>query len=180
MQTLMALFADEEVVPMLVVIEYDDGSGEALQATLEGGVVSVGHSWIPGILVQNPERCYFQADFFECAISEGGERSGDVRPDADAAFIGFRWKLVGNEADASREKMATWITRLGDEFDPEIAGACYLHKGLLRVLSDQEAAMYDRDRDCWMTYLDEPGVEAIILKSALSNGVVRSTPGAAP
>ena len=137
---------------MLVVIKYDDGTGEALSAELEGGVVSQGQDWLPGILVQDPERCYFKSDYFEAALNEAGERSGDVRPDAgEPDFIGFRWELVGNEADACRQKMATWMKRIGTRFDPEMAGADYLHEGLLPILSDNEAVTYDRDRQCWLS-----------------------------
>ncbi len=150
---------------MLLIIDYPDGTSEALTAELVGGVVSHGSHWIPGILVQKPERCYFQSDFFEAALNEGHLRSGQIKADPeDPEFVGFRWRLVGNEADACREKMARWMTWLGSSFDPNVAGAGYLHEGLLQQLSDEEAATYDRDRECWQTYLDDPPSELASLR----------------
>ena len=150
---------------MLLIIDYQDGTGEALTADLVGGVVSHGSRWVPGILVQEPERCYFKSDFFEAALNEGHLRSGEIQSDPeDPQFIGFRWRLAGNEADACREKMARWMAWLGSTFDPDVRGAGYLHEGLLRRLSDEEAATYDRDRECWQTYLDDPASELASLR----------------
>jgi hypothetical protein len=148
-----------------LIIDYPDGTGEALTAELVGGVVSHGRSWVPGILVQEPTRCFFKADFFEAALNEGHLRSGDIESDPDEPeFVGFRWRLVGSEADACREKLARWMTCLGPAFDPDMPGAGYLHEGLLRLLSDEEAATYDRDRECWQTYLDDPASELASLR----------------
>jgi hypothetical protein len=145
---------------MLLIIDYPDGTSEALAAELVGGVVSHGRRWIPGILVQEPKQCYFKSDFFEAAMNEGHQRSGEITTDAeDPEFIGFRWKLVGNEADACREKMAHWRARLGSAFDPDVSGGEYLLEGLLRLLSEEDAVQYDRDRECWQTYLDDPASE---------------------
>ena len=55
--------------------------------------------------------------------------------------------------------MAHWTTFLGPVFHPDIPAADYLHEGLLRLLSDEEASRYDRDRECWQTYLDDPASE---------------------
>lgn len=141
---------------MLVIIDYDDGAQEILAAALEGGVLSKDGGWAPGILVQEPDRCYWKSDFFEAALNEGRERSGTVRPDPEERnFVGFQWKLLGNEAEACREKLALWMNLLGEAFDPEIAGRAYLYKGLLHIFSDEEALKYDRDRECWMTYLED-------------------------
>lgn len=150
---------------MLLIIEYSDGTDEALKAELEGGIVSHGRCWIPGILVQEPERCHFKSDFFEAALNEGHLRSGRMTSDPDdPEFDGFDWKLVGNEADDCREKMARWLVRLGPAFDLEIPGAAYHYEGLLRILSDKEATTYDRDRECWLTYLDDPASELITIR----------------
>lgn len=150
---------------MLLIIDYPDGTGEALTAELVAGVVSHGRCWVPGILVQEPERCYFKSDFFEAAMNEGHLRSGEIRSGLEEPeFIGFRWRLVGNEADACREKMASWMTCIGQAFDPHVPGAGYLHEGLLRLLSDEGAATYDRDRECWQTYLDDPASELATLR----------------
>ena len=170
---------------MLLIIDYPDGTGEALTADLVGSVVSQGRCWVPGILVQEPERCSFKSDFFEAALNEGHLRSGQIDSDPeDPEFIGFRWRLVGNEADACREKIARWMTWLGESFDPDVPGAGYLHEGLLRRLSDEEAARYDRDRECWQTYLDDPASELASLRhrsGAIIAGPPRRSPrGAGP
>lgn len=60
---------------------------------------------------------------------------------------------------------------MGPAFDPDVPGAGYLHEGLLRRLSDEEAATYDRDRECLQTYLDDPASELATL---------RRRPGAMP
>lgn len=156
---------------MQIMITYDDGSGEVVDARLEGDVVSVGQRWVPGILTDEPERCYFKSDYFGCALNEGHEREGLVRPepgevDPDTGkpeWMGFTWKVLGNEADECRRKMAHWIDRIGGSFDPEKTGADYLHGGLLHVLEKEEMASYDRDRQCWTTYLDDPSAEAVPL-----------------
>jgi hypothetical protein len=150
---------------MLLIIDYPDGTHEALTAELEGGVVAQGGRWIPGILVQEPQRCPFKVDYFEAALNEGRQRSGEVTSDLeDSECVGFRWKIIGGETDACREKMARWMTALGSAFDPEAPGTGYLHEGLLRILSDEEAARYDRDRECWITYLSDPASEAASLR----------------
>ena len=137
----MAKTEPRDDTAMLLIIEYDDGADEALSAELEGGVISQGGNWLPGILVQAPERCYFKSDYFEAALNEGHERAGYVRPEpSDPDFVGFRWKLMGNEEDACREKMARWIKRIGVAFDPMTLGQAYLHGGLLRVLRQDRSA----------------------------------------
>ena len=156
---------------MQVVITYDDGTGEVVRARLEGDVVSFAQGWIPGILVDEPERCYFMSDYFGCAINEGHEREGVVRPepgdvDPDTGkpdWMGFTWKLLGNEPDECRQKMWRWIDRVGGAFDPEKTAADYLHGDLLHVLDEAEMPAYDRDRQCWITYLADPRTEAVAL-----------------
>ena len=49
---------------MPLIREYWDGTNKALTADLVGGVVSHESRWVPGVLLQEPERCYFQSDFF--------------------------------------------------------------------------------------------------------------------
>ena len=149
---------------MLIIIDNDDGAQETLTAELEGAVVAKDGGWLPGILVEMPDRCAWRSGYFETALNEGGERSGHVRPEPEEPdFIGFHWRLVGNEADACRDKLARWMNRVGAAFNPEIDGRAYLYQGLLRLLSDEEAVQYDRDRECWITYLEDPTKEAAVL-----------------
>lgn len=98
---------------MLLIIDYLDGTSEQLKAELVGDVVSYYQGWIPGILVAEPKRCFLKSDFFEAALNEGHLRSRGVEADPEEPdYVGFRWRLVGHEADACREKLAEWMTYL--------------------------------------------------------------------
>lgn len=154
-----------------IVITYEEGPGEVVQARLEGDLVAVNQRWVPGILTDEPERCYFKSDYFLCAINEGNEREGTVRPEpgdidpetGKPAWVGFTWKLLGTETDECRRKMARWINRIGGSFDPERAGADHVYAELLHILGTEETTEYDRDRQCWATYLGDLRSEAATL-----------------
>lgn len=153
---------------MHIIITYNDGKTELVPVRLEGGVVSCGHEWMPGHIVDNPCLCRFASDYFGSEIDEGNQRFGNVQPaecdiDPDTGKLeweGFRWELVGTESDACREKISKWIGALGPDFDPLMRGEEYLHGGLLRRLTSEQARDYDWDMDCWMHYLDDPDDEA--------------------
>ena len=146
---------------MHLVITFNDGTLETLAVSLVGNTVACGPDWVPGHQVDEPRRCRFGSDYFSAAIDEGGLRSGseqpneaDLHPTRNTAGIsgtdqpewqGFRWKLIGTEADACRAKLRAWTERLGADFDPDKQGADYLHEGLLRVFDDHEACLYDSD-----------------------------------
>lgn len=154
-------------VDMHVEITFNNGSTEQVPVSLEGNVVTRSGSWFPGHIVGEPRLCHFQSDYFGCALDEGGQRAGDVQPeeaDIDPEtrqpdWQGFRWKLVGDEADVCRDKLRKWADVLGPEFDPFKSGREYLHGNLLRTLSDDEARLYDSDQQCWCFYLDDPAAE---------------------
>jgi len=102
-----------------------------------------------------------KSDFFEAALNEGGQRSGEVSAmEGDPTEFGFRWTTVGNEKEACHEKLARWAKRIGPPFDPHAFGKDYLYEGVLRLLSDEEAAQYDRDFACWSYYLGDAVDEA--------------------
>lgn len=169
---------------MFLVIEYEDGTGEAVKATLEGGIVSQGRLMIPGLLIQNPKDCYFKSDYFEAAINEGDERSGEIKPDETEIdsqgcplFKAFTWKIVGNERVDCLEKMATWVSVIGASFDPSIAGENYLHEGLSPTFSVDLVRKYDLDRQCWLRFIDDPSEEAV---SILARGNYRSSDASSP
>ena len=91
--------------------------------------------------------------------------------------MGFRWKLIGSKEDACREKLSSWIAHLGDRFDPEAAAADYLVGELLLVLSPEEAARYEQDRECWITYLSAPAAETATLRASRAVEADASGPG---
>ena len=137
---------------MHIEITYEDGAVETLRVDLEGERVSSGRVWIPGHEVECPSRCYFMSDFFEAALDEGHVREGAEKPDDDESpFEPFRWKLVGSEEDECRKKLAQWKQAVGPDFDPL--------SETLPVHDPETAAAYSRDRQCWMTYLDDPKAE---------------------
>ena len=151
---------------MHIEITYDDGSVETVQVTVEGEMVSTGGEWIPGHLVRNPERCYFKRDFFECALDEAHVTEGRVAPDEDEdenAFESFSWKLAGSEQDECREKMRAWQEVLGMHFDPTKTGS----EAIPDAPEDIRQG-YDRDRQCWMHYLDDPAGELLLATTAAS------------
>ena len=59
------------------------------------------------------------------------------------------------EADDCRAKLRAWIDRLGADVASNEQGADYLHEGLLRVLGDREACLYDADMQCCFTLLED-------------------------
>ena len=156
---------------MHLVITFNDGTSETLSVAVAGDLVASGTYWLPGHQVDEPCRCRFGSDYFAAAIDEGGLRSGgeqpeeaDLDPTRSAVGIsgtgqpnwqGFRWELTGTEADDCRTKLRAWIDRLGADFDPDKRGADYLHGGLLRVLGDREASLYDADMQCCFTFLGD-------------------------
>lgn len=79
-----------------VIVEYRDGTGELLTATLQDDIVSCGGKWFPGWTIGPCFRDVFIADYLNSAINEGGELSGELSPDIDAgdSFPAFTWKLV--------------------------------------------------------------------------------------
>lgn len=143
---------------MHIQINYGDGTVETIPVTLQGNRVSSGRSWIPGHSVGEPSRrAYMRADFFECAIDEGKERSGRFHPDEDD--LGgppqetFYWRLVGDEAEECRSKLSAWSIELGPGFDPSLPA-----DGQPGLPADRHRA-YEDDRQCWETYLDDPAEE---------------------
>lgn len=151
---------------MHIEITYDDGTVEIVQVTVEGEMVSIGGGWIPGHQVRNPERCYFQRDFFECALDEAHVTEGRVAPDEsedENAFESFSWKLVGSEQDECRVKMREWQDVIGMHFDPtQVATAA-----IPDAPADIQAG-FDRDRQCWMHYLDDPAAELLLMTPVAS------------
>ena len=152
---------------MHIEITYADGSTEKLDVALRGEWVSSGGKWVPGHQVANPERCYFQSDFFCAAVGEGGERAGEVRPDEDEGelFEPFSWKLVGTDEDECRTLLACWLLSLGRTFDP--AGDPSTVVG--PDAGPDMAERFRLDQQCWMTHLDDP--ESELAKATEAEGI---------
>lgn len=149
---------------MHIKINYGDGTVETIPVTLEGNRVSSGRSWIPGHAVGEPsKRAYMRADYFECAIDEGKERSGRFYPDEDD--LGgppqetFYWQLVGDEAEECKLKLAAWQAEIGASFDPTLPASEQAG------LPAERHRAYEDDRQCWEVYLDDRTVELIALGS---------------
>ncbi len=155
---------------MRLLIKYDDGMAEMVEARPEANVVSTWMSCRPGIqLVAEPRFCSWGSDFFSVAMNEANLRSGRETPfyDEGASATGFNWQIIGSEQEDCQEMIIRWIERLGANFDPELAAEEYLYWGLLRVLGEDEASAYSNDQKCWMFYLDDPrGDAAHKLRSA--------------
>ena len=148
---------------MRLIIKYDDGITEMVEARPEANIVSTWMSFRPGIqLVAEPRFCSWGSDFFSAAMNEGNLRSGRETPfeDEGASTMSFNWQITGSEQEDCQEMMARWIERLGADFDPELTAEEYLYRGLLRVLGEGEAAAYANDQKCWMFYLDDPRGDA--------------------
>lgn len=149
---------------MHIQINYGDGTVETIPVTLQGNRVSSGRSWIPGHSVGEPSRrAYMRADFFECAIDEGKERSGRFHPDEDD--LGgppqetFYWRLVGDEGEECKLKLAAWRAEIGETFDPTLPASEQ------SVLAPDRHQAYEDDRQCWEFYLDDATVELMALAS---------------
>jgi hypothetical protein len=148
---------------MEILIRYDDGTTEIVEARPEANIVSTWMSFRPGIqLVSEPKFCRWGSDFFSTAINEGNLRSGRETPfeDEEASILGFNWKITGSEKEDCQDMMVRWIERLGGDFDPERPADEYFYGGLLRILAEGEADAYSNDQKCWMFYLDEPRNDA--------------------
>ena len=153
---------------MRILITYGDGSVESVPVTLEGGLVSSGGSWVPGHSVAEPARCPVGSDYFCAALDEGGLVSGSMEATEDEGYPpepAFSWALEGTDEEECLSKMRRWIGVLGADFDCSREGADYLSGGLLRVLDEGAARAYDRDRECWDHFLDDPGSHAGCLLS---------------
>ena len=148
---------------MQILITYGNGSAEKVPVTLEGGLVSSGGCWVPGHTVAEPARCPVGSDYFCAAIDEGGLSSGIMEARNDDGYPpepAFSWVLDGSDEEECLSKMRRWIGVLGSDFDCSRDGADYLASGILRVFDDDSAKVYDRDRECWDYFLDEPGSHA--------------------
>lgn len=149
---------------MQLVIHYDDGTSEALRAGPQASIVSAWGSFRPGVeLFEEPQLCRWGPDFFSAAINEGNLRSGIEPADEEdgVATRGFRWELIGSEREDCQKLLINWIGKLGAVFDPECPAEDYLYKGLLRILTDDEARAYENDKQCWLFYLSDARQEAL-------------------
>ena len=168
---------------MHIEIVFDDGRTERVRVRLEGHVLSSGGRMVPGHLVDEPRTTTITADAFEAAIGEGGLRAGRMEPeeadfDPDTgtpSFEPFTWTLRGSEEDACRAKLAKWIRLLGESYDPFKSGEDVF--GVASGPPDAPRRMvpriYDSDRQCVMTYLDDVEAEMDALMD-------RKTPEAVP
>ncbi len=117
---------------MEILIRYDDGTTEIVEARPEANIVSTWMSFRPGIqLVSEPKFCRWGSDFFSAAINEGNLRSGRETPfeDEEASILGFNWKITGSEKEDCQDMMGscpwTWCSKVGPRFG----------SGLIRRLS---------------------------------------------
>lgn len=154
---------------MHILISYADGTHETVSVSLEGDVVSEMSSLIPGHLADEPVRCSRNAEFFNAAIDEGGERSGTESgafPEPEPGMPepqAFRWELVGSEEDECRVKLRRWTGILGPALDPWLNADDYQNADGSLVLSAEQAGSYRRDMRCCLHYLDDPiDVPAIV------------------
>lgn len=142
---------------MHIEITYADGMTETIPVTLEGERVLRGSDWVPGHAVASPQRCYFDGKFFEMAIDEAECREGREAPDEEeneGYFEPFDWKLVGQEANECRAMLVAWRNAVGPSFDPTAES--------VPDADDVTAEGYRRDRQCWMTYLNDPTAELVL------------------
>jgi hypothetical protein len=67
---------------MRIMIAYQDGTAEFVPCGFEDSVVASAGEWHRGVILHaRPKRCYFDVDYFECAINEGQEiRGAEHRP----------------------------------------------------------------------------------------------------
>ena len=148
---------------MQLLIRYDNGTLENVEARPQADVVSTWMSFRPGVqLLTEPKLCRWGSDFFSAAINEGNLRSGRETQfeEESASKSSFIWEVEGSEMDDCQKMIAYWTKRLGGDFDPERLAQEYLYGGLLHVLAEQEAQAYANDQKCWMYYLDDPRVDA--------------------
>lgn len=149
---------------MLLLIRYDDDKTEIVAAVPQADIVSVWMSCCPGIvLLSEPKGCFLGSDFFSAAMNEGNLRCGKELPSDDgesSQMKGFQWEILGDEAADCLAMIAFWILRLGNRFDPDMSAETYLYEGVLQILDEGEARLYENDRKCWSFYLDDPRAEA--------------------
>jgi hypothetical protein len=158
-------------VSMQLNIKYDDDTIETLPAAVQADIVSTWMSFHPGIVIlAEPKYCFLGSDFFSAAMNEANLRFGQEVPldELDSPPMqGFSWEVIGSEAAECRAMIDRWAKLLTSLFDPHARAEQYLYQGVLQILSDEDARLYENDRKCWMFYLDDPRAEAALCLRAI-------------
>jgi len=83
------------------MIAYQDGTAEFVPCGVEDSVVASAGEWHRGVILHaRPKRCYFDVDYFECAINEGQEIRGGFMPDEGDDIEPFNWQLESDSGVA--------------------------------------------------------------------------------